>query len=233
VNIADGAASGLDGLDPTLSWSSASSSGDLDLEFGLEASVRPTGDIASLPKSVWGQVGGTSSGWAWTARADIDTNDLGSADFDINAENGDLSVNILASTGDGFSVNTIGASKKLDDVTISPEYDVASGDASVTVGWASGDTEVELVASADAQSVTVSQQLDDENKVSPTVTSDGDISVAWERSVGDDSTLTATFGSGNVDLEWEDGAWTANIGVALDGTSIEGTTVGIKRDVTF
>ena len=188
-----------------------------------------------MPKSVWGKVGGSSSGWAWSARADVDTADLASADLDINAENesGDLSINVLASTGSGFSVSSIGASKKLDDITVSPKYDVASGDGSVTVNWASGDTEVELVASAAAQSVKVSQQVDDDNKVTPTISSDGDISVAWERRVGDDSTLTATFGGGNVDLEWEDGAWTANINLAVDGTSIEGTTVGIKRDVTF
>lgn len=155
--------------------------------------------------------------------------------MDINAENedGDIALNILASTGDGFNVSSVEVTKKIDDITVSPKYDVASGDGSVSVNWASGDTEVDVVASAAAQSVTISQQLDDDNKVTPSVNSDGDMSLAWERRVGDDSTLTATLGGGNVDLEWEDGAWTANINVATDGTSIEGTTVGIKRDVTF
>merc|ERR1711915_712020 len=110
---------------------------------------------------------------------------------------------------------------------------VGSGDSSVTLGWSSGDTEVEIVASAEGQSVTISQQSDDENKVSPTVTSDGDVSLAWEKSLGDDGSLTATVTSKAVDLEWEDGAWTANINVPVDGTSIEGTNIGIKRDVTF
>jgi hypothetical protein len=203
----------------------------------LAKSVKPTSDIASLPKGIWGKVGGSAAGWAWSARADIeDVTDLASADLDINADNedGDLSLNILASIGDdGVSVNSIEAYKKMDDLTISPKYDLGSEEASVTVNWSSGDTEVELVASADAQSVTVGQQVDDDNKVTPSITSDGDISVAWERSVGDDSTLTATVGGGSVDLEWEDGAWTANINVDIDGTSIDGTTVGIKRDVTF
>ena len=33
--------------------------------------------------------------------------------------------------------------------------------------------------------------------------------------------------------ECEDGAWTANVNMPLDGTSISGANVGIKRDVTF
>lgn len=239
ISIKDGSAGGLDGIDPTLTWSSSSKSGDLDLEFGLEASVRPTSDIASLPKSVWGKVSGSSGAWGWSARADVDTADLSSADLEIDASNsdGDLSLNILAAAGNGISVGAVEATKIIDNgdstITVSPKYDVGSGDSSVSLGWSSGDTEVEIVASADGQSVTISQQLDDENKVSPTVTSDGDVSLAWEKALGDDGSLTATVTSKAVDLEWEDGAWTANINVPVDGTSIEGTNIGIKRDVTF
>ena len=240
ISVKDGSAGGLDGIDPTLSWSTSSASGDLNLEYGVEASVRPTSDLASLPKSVWGKVSGSSSGWGWSARADIDTADLSSADLEIDASNedGDLTLNVLAAAGsDGISVGTIEATKTIDNddstITVSPKYDVGSGDSSVTLGWSSGDTEVEVLASADAQSVTISQQLDDENKVSPTVTSDGDVSVAWEKALGDDGSLTTTLTSKSVDLEWEDGAWTANINVPVDGTSIEGTNIGIKRDVTF
>ena len=71
---------------------------------------------------------------------------------------------------------------------------------------------------------------DKDNKVSPNVTSGGDFSVAWERSVGDDSTVTTTLKpSESVDVEWNDGALAANINMPLRGTDITGTNVTIKR----
>lgn len=91
-----------------------------------------------------------------------------------------------------------------------------------------------LTASADAQSLSISQQLDDDNTITPTFTSGGDISVEWERSLGDDNSLTATIKpNDSVDLEWKDADWTANINMPVEGTSITGANVSIRRDVTF
>jgi hypothetical protein len=91
-----------------------------------------------------------------------------------------------------------------------------------------------LVASRDSQEVTISQKLDDRNRIAPTINNKGDISVEWERTLGDDSSLTATLKPNeSINVEWEDGPWTANVNMPLDGTSISGANVGIKRDVQF
>jgi hypothetical protein len=238
ISVKDGSFGGLDGLDPTLSWSSSSSSGDVDLEFGVEASVRPTSDIASLPKSVWGKASGNSGDWAWSARADLDAADLSSADIEINADNDDLSVKLLASAGGGgSSVNNVEASKSFSSgdatITVNPRYSLADESGDVVIGWASGDTAVEVTASSDAQSIKIAQKIDDDNTITPTLASSGDISVEWNKSLGDGNSLSTTFSNSSVDLEWNDASWTASINVPLDGTDITGTNVSIKRDVEF
>jgi len=93
---------------------------------------------------------------------------------------------------------------------------------------------IEITASQDAQSVTFSQQIDDDNRVAPTLASNGDISLEWERDLGGGNSLTATLKPNeSVDLEWEDDSWTANINLPIDGTDITGANVSIKREVNF
>jgi len=111
VSVRDGSFDSLSGgLDPTLTWSTNGSSGDYDLEFGLEANVRATSDIASLPKSYWGKASREMGAWGVSAQADIDASNLSSADIEINAENADndVSVKVLGSaTGSSFSVSSV------------------------------------------------------------------------------------------------------------------------------
>jgi hypothetical protein len=76
--------------------------------------------------------------------------------------------------------------------------------------------------------------LDDNNSVAPTINNNGDISVAWERSLGDDSSLTATLKpNDSLNVEWNDGDWTANVDCGLDGINVDGANVHIKRDINF
>lgn len=135
---------------------------------------------------------------------------MGSADLEVDAVNGDLSLKMFASAGKAFALNKIEATKEITSgeatITLNPRYNLdteeadvvvnydagdtsveltASADAqSVTVSQQMGDTNVELTASADAQSVTISQQLDENNRVAPTLTSSGGVSVEWERNLG-------------------------------------------------
>ena len=102
------------------------------------------------------------------------------------------------------------------------------------IAYSSGDTSVEVTASQEAQSVKVSQQVDDDNLVTPTISSNGEISVEWERRLSDDSSLSATVTpNDSIDVEWKDAAWTANIKMPIDGTDITGANVSIKREVSF
>jgi hypothetical protein len=119
-------------------------------------------------------------------------------------------------------------------VTINPRYNLETEEADVVVNYSNDKTSVKLVASADSQEVTVSQQIDDDNRIAPTINSNGELSVEWERRLGDDRTLTARVKpNDNLDVEWKDDAWTANVNMPIDGTNINGANVSIKRDVNF
>jgi len=240
LNVRDGSFGDLDGLDPTLKWSTSTSTGDLNLEAGVEAAVRPTTDIASLPRSFWGKASQDIGAWGVSAQADVSTSDLGSADIEINAVNADedLSLKVLASAGDGFSVSSVEATKEFDSgdarVSVNPRYDVASASADVVIGYDSGDTSVEVTASADEQNVKVSQQVGDNDRITPSLALQSkDISVEWERSLDDGNSVTTTFTPNQaVDIEWNDAAWTANINLPIDD-GLGGANVSIKRELNF
>jgi len=240
INVRDGNFADLGGLDPSLSWESSTKSGDVDIEYGIEASARPTADIASLPRKVWGKASTNVGDWGVTARADLDAQDLSSADIDVDVSNADsdLSIHLEANAGDGFSVNKIEATKGIDNdgnrITITPRYDLNTEESDVVIAYSSGDTSVEVTASQEAQSVKISQQVDDDNRVTPTLASNGDMSVEWERRLSDDSSVSATVTpNDSIDVEWKDSAWTANINMPIDGADITGANVSIKREVSF
>lgn len=262
ISVKDGNFDGLDGLDPTLKWESSSTSGDMELSYGIESAARPTTDIASLPRSVWGKASTDVSGWGVSARAEIDAQDMKSADLEVNADNTDMdmSVKMTASAGGGFEVRRVEATKGFDAdgarVTVTPRFNLEDDEKDVVINYNNGATDVKLTASqdaqeveichntgktdikltasADAQEVTISQQIDDDNRIAPTINNNGDISVEWERRLGDDSSLTATVKpNDSIDVEWKDDAWTANVNMPIDGTDINGANVSIKRDVSF
>ena len=96
-------------------------------------------------------------------------------------------------------------------------------------------TEVSVDANKDEQTFTVAQQIDDQNKVTPSFgLRSGKVSVAWERDLGDDNSLTTTVKPDDaIDMEWKDSAWTANINMPISGTNIDGANISVKRDVNF
>ena len=190
--------------------------------------------------SIWGKAKTDISGWGVTARAEVDAQSLDSADVEIDANNAenDLSVRLTASAGKDFSVQSIEATKGFDSngarITVNPRYNVDTKESDVRINYGNGDTNVKLTASSGAQEVTISQQVDSKNRVAPTITSGGDLSVEWERRLSDDSSLTATLKpNDSLDVEWKDNAWTANVNMPIDGTNINGANVSIKRDVNF
>eukprot|EP00529_Nitzschia_sp_RCC80_P030386 CAMPEP_0113482774 /NCGR_PEP_ID=MMETSP0014_2-20120614/23094_1 /TAXON_ID=2857 /ORGANISM="Nitzschia sp." /LENGTH=305 /DNA_ID=CAMNT_0000376305 /DNA_START=376 /DNA_END=1293 /DNA_ORIENTATION=- /assembly_acc=CAM_ASM_000159 len=282
LSVQDGSFNGVDGLNPTLNWEGSANSGDVNIDYGVEADARPTTDIASLPRKVWGKASTNVAGWGVSARAERsrDSDDT-NLEFGADNDDADLSLRVVASAGGG--VDRVEATKGIDldkttRVTVNPRYSVADEEADVVVGWDNGDTQVtltasaddqnvnvkhrldntnieidasrdsqqvtldhqmdntnvKLTASADNQEVTVSQQIDADNRIAPTINRNGDVSVEWERSLGDDSSLTATLKpNDSLNVEWKDNDWTANVDCGLDGANINGANVHIKRDVTF
>jgi hypothetical protein len=240
ISVRDGNFAGLDGLDPTISWENSGKAGDLDISYGVESAARPTTDVASLPRTIWGKASTDVSGWGVSARADVDAQNMDSADIEVNANNAenDLSVRMLASAGKDFNVRSVQATKGFDQngarITVTPRLDLENDDRDVEINYSNDKTNVKLMASAAGQEVTISQQVDGDNRIAPTINSNGDLSVEWERRLSDDSALTATLKPNeSLDVEWRDSAWTANVNMPIDGTNIKGANVSIKRDVSF
>jgi hypothetical protein len=230
----------LDCLEPTVSWENSGRVGDLDVAYGVKASARPTTDIASLPKKVWGRARTDVAGWGVTARADVNTQDLGSADIQLDADNqgADLSLRVTASAGSTFNVRSVQATKGFElngaRLSVTPRLDFENDGQNVEISYSNDGTDVCLTASSEKQAVTVSRQIDSENRIAPTISNGGDVSVEWERRLSDDSSLTANLRpSDSLNVEWRDAAWTANVNMPIDGTNINGANVSIKRDVTF
>lgn len=213
----------MEGFDPTVTYGGSATAGDVDLEYGIEATVKPTTDIASLPKSVWGKASTSISGWGVSAKAEIDPKELDSADITIDASNDelDLSVKVDATAGSegGLSASNIEATKGIEldsgKLTINPRFNLADDEKDVVVSYSqesttvsitasadsqsidithsAGNTDVSITASADEQEVTISQQVDDDNRLAPTINNKGDLSVEWEKSLGDDNSVTTTL----------------------------------------
>jgi len=241
INVRDGNFADLDGLEPVVSWGDSMKSGDIDIEYGIEANARATNDLASLPRKIWGKASQNVGGWGVSARAEVQGFDFKNADLEIDANNddNDLSVNLQASVGNnGFAVSKIEATKGIDTddarVTINPRYNLETEEGDVVIGYKKGDTNVEVTASKDDQKIMISQRLDDKNRIAPSVNRNGDVSLEWERSLGDDNSVTATLRpNDSVDVEWKDSDWTASFNIPIDGTNVKGTNVSIKREVNF
>jgi len=240
INVQDGNFADLGGLDPSLSWSASTTSGDINIDYGIEAAARPTSDLASLPKNIWGKASTNMNGWGVSARAEFKGTDFSSAAVDIDASNADadLDIHLQATAGDGFAVKKISATKGIDSdgarITIKPTYDLETEETDVVLSYSKDGTDIEISATQDSQSVTLSRQIDDDNRVAPTLASNGDIKIEWERALGDSNSITTTLTPNeSVDIEWKDADWTASINMPLDGTDITGTNVSIKREVSF
>lgn len=65
--------------------------------------------------------------------------------------------------------------------------------------------------------------------------SNGNISLEWERHISDDSNSIANLKPNiNLDIEWNDYLWTANINLPMgNGSTITGPNISMKRDVSF
>ena len=149
-------------------------------------------------------------------------------DVVLGYDNGNTNVQLTASA-DKQEVNI---KHKMDNTNI--ELTASADNQEVSIDHQVDNTNVKLTASADNQEVTISQQVDANNRVAPTINNRGDISVEWERSLGDDSALTATLKpNDSLNVEWRDNAWTANVDMPMNGANINGANVRIKRDVTF
>lgn len=236
----------------------------VDFFYGYDTEIKPSRDVRTWPRLLWGKAATTVGGWGLSATTELDSKGVV---MELQADSADLDVKMrmLASANreDGISVDGVEATKAFDlgsssRLVVTPRYDIEKSLADVVVGCDIGDktnmeliaskdvqtltiqhslmkdTDVKLAVSGDYQELTVSQQLDEVDRISPTINSNGKISVEWERKVGEDSIFTATLKPNEaIDVEWKDGDWTAMIKLPMDGAEITESAVTVKREVSF
>jgi hypothetical protein len=239
--VQDGKFDDLNGLNPTLSWSNTNELGDVDVEYGIEADARVTSDYASLPNNIWGKLSSKVGGWGVSARAEVKGEFVGEADIDLvtshDEEDFDLQFKGYCN-GTGCFVEKIQATKGFNydggKLTVQPSYNVDSEETDVVLTYVKTGTLIKVEASPDAQVMTLSKQLDAENRVAPTFSNNGDVSIEWEHTIGDDSAITTTFKPQEwLNVDFSEGGWNAHVHMPLDGTDISGAKISIKKDITF
>ena len=283
INLRDGNYAGSDGLDPTISWEGMAKSGDIDIEYGIRASVRPTTDLSSFPRNIWGKASTYVNGWdlsfrtefggqdneygygtgfgygsygyggsyynrrntyyagAWTGRSSF-VGDYPrifgtTLEFDADNDQADVNIHIEASASDGrFLVRSIEATKGFDfneaRMSVSPRFNFDRDDGDIEINFQGGQTDVLISATPYNQEIKFSQQVNEENRIAPSINSLGDFAFEWERRLRGDNTFKVSVSSLRyLGFQWRDSIWTANVNIPVDGSSMRGASVNIKRDL--
>jgi len=237
-------------MDPTITWENqALLSNDVAVQYGIDLSARTT-NLAALPRRVWGRASRMfADQYALSARLELDVqHGMDRVDFEVDGEDeeNDLKARVLGSAAvprgirglRSARVHHLEFTKGFDNdgnrVTVNPRYNVHHNHADVLVTYDADDTLIKVTASQDDQTVTISQKLNGENMISPTIGRDGSLSLAWDRKLGEDNSIRTTLNPNrSIDLEWRDAAWTANVNFPMDDDDLRGATVHIKRDIKF
>jgi len=230
----DGSSGPFEGLDPEISWSASTSAAGCDFEAGVVSSCKPTLDVLSLPKNVWGTVKSEIAGWGVAAKTSLSLGDS-STDIAVRAKNDDIDTSVqVVSAGGGNKIQISKGFGALGGrVAVTPRYNTKTSVADAVIDY-DGDISVKVEASAQKQKLTVSKQVSDTDTLTPSITSAGDVSVAWKKSLSAGNSLTATVAmNDSVSVKWEDGPWTATIASALDGSEFGEVDVKINRKISF
>jgi hypothetical protein len=195
---------------------------------------------------MWGRASRVfANRYALSARLDVDFQSMDRVDFEIDGEDDetDIKMRLLGRAGtssllSGTSVGHVEFTKGFDNngnrVTVNPRYNVDYQHADVVVTYDADDTLIKVTASRNDQVVTISQKINEENMISPTIGRDGSLSLAWDRKLGDSSSIRTTLNPNrSIDVEWRDAAWTANVNFPMEENDLRGATVHIKRDIKF
>jgi hypothetical protein len=195
------------------------------------------------PFNIWGKLNRNLGGWDLRAKVDTTSDDIRRLDFDVEAEGGPTDIKLRAQ-GNMDAANQSGEIREVElsqsfdipsgEVAISPRYNLNTGKADITLAYENSDTDttITIAANSDQQRVTVSQRIDENNEIAPTVTSDGDIELRYKRIIGD-GVMTANYKpNDSTSIQWEDGPWTARADFPTENFyKLGGPQLSIKRSI--
>ena len=159
------------------------------------ASGDSTNNFDKVAASLTAKGGRTDSTLAVSGVLDTDTG-VG----EITAVSLDQPINVMGGTLDLLS-----------------NYNYETEQAGLTVTYSRDSTAISLGGTNDSQRLTVSQTFRDSTMIAPTLTYDGDLSVAFSRNVGDGQISGSYVPDAALSLQYTEHPFTANLVVPVDG----------------
>lgn len=202
----------------------------------MTTSVTPTLDVLSLPKTLWGKITKSVGSTTISSKAEAALDGSNDVSFNVAVDNSDLDTAIdFDSSGGSQTIQVAKSFAGLGGrISVNPSFNLQSSAADVVLGYDRDDTSVTIEASPSSQKLTVAQQITDNHKITPSITSNGDVAVAWKKSLEDGNSLTTTLKvNDSLNVKWEDGPWTATISSPMDGIAIGEVKVRVHRKLSF
>ena len=90
-----------------------------------------------------------------------------------------------------------------------------------------------VTTSLDTTQVTVSRDIGDNTVITPSITTDGDFSLALKQNTNIGA-ITGTFkANDSINLEWASGSYVANVMAPIEGYRYHGAKLSVKKLVDF
>ena len=178
-----------------------------------------------MPYGIWGRIKGSVSGIGLSAKVDTSSKDMSALGLDLQAaapSGTTLQVTGVANTETpSLTVGNIKVTQKIKtdvgDFIVAPMYNLGSSTADVSLAYGRDDTSVKIDVNMDKQKITVSQGIGENNVIKPSITSEGDVELAYTRTVGSGSVTAAYKPDSHASVTYEDGPWVATVTAPIDG----------------
>lgn len=175
---------------------------------------------------MWGKLRRKFGDWSVSARIDTDSYNLGQLDLDLQARGGPTDLSLTAQgSADVFrrtgELWELGLRQTFDapggDLSVYPRFNLVKRKVDVRVEYQQEKTRLQIDADMDTQRVTLAQRLGDNNLISPSICSNGDMELVYRRAVGD-AVMTASYTPcKSTSIRYEDGPWVVSADIPMEG----------------
>jgi hypothetical protein len=244
LHLQDGTYGGIEALDPTVTWSGSAKMNKVSIAYGTVVRILPTHHISSLAKGMWTKISSEVCGLGIALKAKVNGVDFSNISLDMGVENKRLHAALYAdATITSKESSSLDAVQVIKDfyfgggvISVNPLFNMKTKEIDVKTFYSDKNgLDVEVKASKDFQSVTVSSLIDDTNRIAPTITSKGHISIDYERMlIGGNSILTTYKPNNSINVLLKEGPYKVNVFLPLDtALTVSGAQISIKRDLSF
>ena len=194
---------------------------------GMTLKVTDAGD---MPYSVWGKVKTQIEGWVVSARLAAQSDSMSKVAVNVQAQGGPLDTTVTVSSvadveGGDVTVGALALQQSVDvpggRLTVAPTYHVATDQAHLALTYGTDGATIGLSGNLETQKLSVAKSVGSKNTITPTITSNGDVSVAYTRLIQSGALTTTVEPKKAVKVNWSDGKWALNVHAPLVGNMVD------------